>query len=233
MNTSARPSSQIRDATLVIVPAFNESVTIGKVIDDLVTAFPKVVIVDDGSSDTTSSIAKSRAVDVVRHPINLGQGAAIMTGIAWGLRSTDFETFATFDADGQHQVDDLVSTVELLRASSVDVVLGSRFLGDDRGVPRAKRLMLKFATMQSRMVTRLKLTDTHNGLRAFTRVVASSVELSNGMSHASDFLWHVAREHYSVMESPTTILYTEYSKAKGQPMINAVNILFDSLTRNR
>lgn len=219
--------------TLVIVPTYNEATVINEVLEHLASSFPHVVVVDDGSTDESRDRAMTSSATVLSHPINLGQGAAIMTGIEWGLGETQCEFLATFDADGQHRVADLVSAVERIAEGDVDVVLGSRFLADKVQAGLGKRVLLRMGVAQTRLFTRLKLTDTHNGLRVFSRKMAEQLRLSNGMSHASDFLADLAKSRLSFAEIPVEVSYTEYSRHKGQPMINAVNILFDSMARSR
>ncbi len=223
----------LRSKALVVVPTYNEATVISEVLTQLLSCFPYVVVVDDGSTDESRDRAMASSATVLAHPINLGQGAAIMTGIEWGLRQTECEFIATFDADGQHRVADLVSAVERIAEGDVDVVLGSRFLADKVQAPLGKRVLLRMGVAQTRLLTRLRLTDTHNGLRVFSRRMAEQLRLSNGMSHASDFLADLSRSRLSYAEIPIEVNYTEYSRHKGQPMINAVNILFDSMARSR
>jgi len=223
----------MREKTLVIVPVWNEGGVIEEVLANLVSTFPQVVVVDDGSTDDSREKALRAGVAVLSHPINLGQGAAIMTGIEWGLRESHFCCFATFDSDGQHRVADLTAAVRKFSGGGVDVVLGSRFLSHETQVPSAKRILLKLGLVQTRLATGLRLTDTHNGLRVFSIRIAELLRLSNGMSHASDFLHDLGRSGLPYTEIPTVVNYTEYSQRKGQPMINAVNILFDSIVRSK
>jgi len=215
------------DDTCVVVPVYNEATVVGSVIADLLTRFNRVVCVDDGSSDESAVVAEQAGAVVVRHPINLGQGAALATGLAWGLRHTPAAYFVTFDADGQHSVDDAVRMVGTARSTHVDVVLGSRFLAAD-AVPGGRRAILRLATAFTRVTTRLDLTDTHNGLRAMSRTFVEQLTLTiAGMGHASEFLAAISRGGWSYVEQPVSISYNDYTLAKGQSNLNAVNILFD------
>jgi orotate phosphoribosyltransferase-like protein len=138
----------------------------------------------------------------------------------------------TFDADGQHQPDDAAAMVARAREGDVDVVLGTRFAGQPVEAGWAKRMLLKAAVVYTRAETKLPLTDTHNGLRVMSRDFASGLRIrERGMGHATEILEHVAESGARWVEVPVHIRYTEYSKAKGQPMINSVNILFDTLFR--
>jgi glycosyltransferase involved in cell wall biosynthesis len=216
----------------VVIPALNEATVIGEVITGLAQHFPLVILVDDGSTDGTSEVARSAGARVVRHGVNLGQGASLRTGIAAALRLPQVQWIVTFDADGQHQSDDAAALMERARQGDVDIVLGTRFGAEKVEAGPAKRLLLKAAVLYTRAETKLPLTDTHNGLRAMNRGFASSLEIrERGMGHATEILDHVAHSGARWVEVPVHIRYTEYSKAKGQPMINSVNILFDSLFR--
>ena len=216
----------------VVVPAFNEAGVIGDVIAGLRALLPLVLVIDDGSQDGTGAAARAAGARVIRHGVNLGQGAALRTGIAGALRIPAVEWIVTFDADGQHRPEDAVALIARARQGDVDVVLGTRFGGEKVEAGPAKRLLLKAALVYTRAVTKLPLTDTHNGLRAMNRGFAQELKIrERGMGHATEILDHVSRSGAGWVEVPVRIRYTEYSKAKGQPMINSVNILFDSLFR--
>lgn len=219
----------------IIVPAFNESAVIGEVVTQLRSVFSHVVCVDDGSSDDTAAAALSAGAHVVRHPVNLGQGAAIQTGVEYARRQPGAEVFATFDADGQHRVTDVVAMIDRLARADVDIAIGTRF--DSSAVsrtPTLKKLILRTAAWLSPSSRRLGLTDAHNGLRVFNRTVADNLTLTmNGMSHASEFISLIDENGWRVAEVPVEILYTDYSMSKGQPLLNGVNIVFDGFLRGR
>jgi glycosyltransferase involved in cell wall biosynthesis len=218
----------------IIVPAFNEAGVIGDVIADLRSVFTHVVCVDDGSADDTGDVALRAGAHVVRHPVNLGQGAAIQTGVEYARRQPGAEVFATFDGDGQHRVKDLVTMIDRLNAGDVDVVIGTRFGAGVTRPPLLKRVVLQTAARLSPRGRRLGLTDTNNGLRVFNRAVADALDITmSGMSHATEFIMLIAENRWRVAEEPVEVLYTEYSKAKGQPLLNGVNIIFDGFLRGR
>lgn len=217
------------DDTLVVVPMYNEASVITEVVTELRQVFSNVVCVDDGSSDGSAHLAALAGAQVVVHPTNLGQGAALQTGLTYGLR-TGAEFFVTFDADGQHGLSDTLSMLNLARGGEVDIVLGSRFLQATHSVPAVRRLVLSAGVLFTRATTGLNLTDTHNGLRVMNRETAQVLKLRlHGMAHASEILNAVARHGLRYAEMPMTVHYTDYSVAKGQPSINAVNIVFDLL----
>ncbi|MFR9803241.1 glycosyltransferase family 2 protein [Pseudonocardia sp. RS010] len=222
------------DDVWIVIPVFNEQTVIAEVVEEVRRTFPNVVCVDDGSRDGSAAAIRATGAHLVQHPINLGQGAALQTGLDYARRRGGAELFVTFDADGQHRVADAQRMVEVARSGDADVVLGSRFLDDAREVPLLKRIVLRVAAATSSSARRLNLTDAHNGLRVFTRAVADSLHISmNGMAHASEIVNLLAVSNWRVREVPVSILYTEYSKSKGQSLVNGVNILFDLSIRQR
>ncbi|MGA9489488.1 MAG: glycosyltransferase family 2 protein [Mycobacterium sp.] len=225
--------SQTSDAWIV-VPAFNEAGVIGDVIAALRSVFANVVCVDDGSADGTGDIAQRAGAHLVRHPVNLGQGAAIQTGVEYARSQPGAQIFATFDADGQHRVQDVVTMIDRLGTGDVDIVIGTRFGPGVSPPPLLKRLVLQTAVRLSPRGRRLGLTDTNNGLRVFNKSVADSLDITmNGMSHATEFIMLIAENRWRVAEQPVEVLYTEYSSAKGQPLLNGVNIVVDGFLRGR
>jgi polyprenyl-phospho-N-acetylgalactosaminyl synthase len=218
----------------IVVPAFNEAGVIGDVITDLRSVFANVVCVDDGSADGTDDVAVRAGAHLVRHPVNLGQGAAIQTGVEYARSQPGARVFATFDADGQHRVQDVVSMIDRLDSGDVDIVIGTRFGPGVSRPPLLKRLVLQTAVRLSPRGRRLGLTDTNNGLRVFNKTVADGLDITmNGMSHATEFVMLIAENHWRVAEQPVEVLYTEYSSAKGQPLLNGVNIVVDGFLRGR
>jgi glycosyltransferase involved in cell wall biosynthesis len=215
----------------VVIPAYNEGAVIARVLADVCRAGYRAVVVDDGSRDGTADIARAAGATVVEHPLNLGQGAALQTGIDCALAQAA-EVIVTFDADGQHRVSDIARLTAALVDERADFALGSRFLGHAPNLPMARRLMLQAATLFTRLTTGLAITDTHNGLRAMTRRGAAAIRLQqNRMAHASEFLSQIAASGLRYVERPVTIDYTAYSLAKGQNMRDAVLILLDLFAR--
>ena len=225
------PPAQPRD-TWVVIPLYNEEQVIGDVIAQVRTAFAQVVCVDDGSSDHSGDVAARAGARVVRHPINLGQGAALQTGFEYALADPSMKYVLTFDGDGQHQIADALGMVERLRAGEADVVFGSRFL-DERSQPSfGKKMVLRAAVGYTNMTTHTRLTDAHNGLRAISRPVLEQIQLTqNRMAHASELVAQIGAAKASYVEHPVHILYSDYSKAKGQSLWNSVNILADLILR--
>ncbi|MGA8331948.1 MAG: glycosyltransferase family 2 protein [Mycobacterium sp.] len=218
----------------IVVPAFNEAGVIGDVVTALRSVFTNVVCVDDGSADGTGDIALRAGAHLLSHPVNLGQGAAIQTGVEYARSQPGAQIFATFDADGQHRVQDLVTMIDRLGSGDVDIVIGTRFGAGVSRPPLLKRLVLQTAVRLSPRGRKLGLTDTNNGLRVFNKTVADGLDITmNGMSHATEFIMLIAENRWRVAEQPVEVLYTEYSSAKGQPLLNGVNIVVDGFLRGR
>jgi glycosyltransferase involved in cell wall biosynthesis len=218
--------------TAIIVPVYNEETVIAKVVNSCLKAFSTVICVNDGSKDNSAAQIEQTDAYLVEHPINMGQGAALQTGIEFARQLPGIEYFVTFDADGQHRLSDVSKMLKEIRTGDFDIILGSRFLGETIGISKSKFIILKLAIGFSNLTSGLKLTDTHNGLRVFNRKVAEEMQITMpDMTHASEILEIIAFKKYRYKEVPVTIEYTEYSRSKGQSIINAVNIGFDMLLR--
>jgi glycosyltransferase involved in cell wall biosynthesis len=220
----------------VVIPAYNEAKVLGDVLSELREHDPSynVVVVDDGSSDGTQDAARRAGVHVVVHPVNLGQGAALATGIEYALQKGAV-VVVTFDADGQMRAEDIGLLVNQVVDNEIDVALGSRFLtSPPEGMPLTKKIGLRLATVLTRLTTGLNITDTHNGIRAFKAEALRRITITqNRMAHASEILSEISRNKLRYREVPVTIRYTRYSKAKGQSVLNAINILFELFAGGR
>lgn len=218
----------------VVIPVFNEAQVLEQVVRQTLGVFPNVVCVDDGSGDGSVDAVLRTDAHLVRHPVNLGQGAALQTGLTYARAQPGARYFVTFDADGQHRLEDAAAMVQVARSGEADVVLGTRFGEHAAAVPLLKRIVLRTAVLLSPAGRKLKLTDAHNGLRVLTRPVADDLRITmNGMAHASEIVSYLGRSSWRVREVPVSIRYTEYSRSKGQSLLNGVNILFDLSVRQR
>jgi glycosyltransferase involved in cell wall biosynthesis len=226
---SGDPSGRAADPEIwVVIPLYNEASVIAEVIAGLRESFAHIVCVDDGSTDGSAAIAEEAGARVLRHPLNLGQGAALQTGVSYAREQPSCRYIVTFDADGQHRVVDAVAMVELARSDDAAIVFGSRFL-DDRTNPGAlKKFVLKTAVVVTNWTTGLRLTDAHNGLRVIRVDAARGIHLQQDrMAHASEIVLQLRRTGLPWREFPVEVLYTDYSKAKGQSLLNSINILVD------
>jgi glycosyltransferase involved in cell wall biosynthesis len=211
----------------IVVRAYNEARVVGDVVAGLYAYLPRVVVVDDGSSDGTAAVARAAGAHVVTHGVNLGRGAALETGLAFAL-AQGARTICTFDGDGQH----LPETVEILaraqRETGCDIVFGSRFLDASTRMPNVRRALLRLAIAFTKMQTGIALTDAHNGLRLMRAEAASHMHFEHtGSAYASEIVAITKRHGLRYTEVPTTIAYTQYSLHKGQTTFDAVKILFD------
>jgi glycosyltransferase involved in cell wall biosynthesis len=220
------------DDVWVVVAAYREqgrlAATLARVLKE---GYPNVVVVDDGSPDDTTEAALALPVWLLRHPINLGQGAALQTGIDFALERSA-EVLVTFDADGQHDASEIKKLVEPIRREEFDIALGSRFLGIEGNVPFTRKLVLKGGVLFTRIFSHIRVTDTHNGFRAFSRATALKLQITqNRMAHASEILDRIREHRLRYVEVPVTIRYTEETLAKGQSSWNAIKIVMQLLMR--
>jgi glycosyltransferase involved in cell wall biosynthesis len=215
--------------TCCIIPMYNEEKMISEVIIGLRDYFPHILCVDDGSSDNSGRIAEQLGVSVIRHAINIGQGAALATGFRWVLDQNRFDFIITFDADGQHVPNDALRLLEMFKDHDLDVVFASRFLRTDLSeIPLSKRIVLRSVAAVTKALTDVQLSDAHNGLRAIRTTALRSISLTqNGMAHATQLVSLVLQAELKYTEVPVTILYTPYSRSKGQSILNSVNIALE------
>lgn len=219
----------MRQDVWIVIAAYNEGTIIRAVVQSVRDVWRNIAVVDDGSTDRTGEEAEKGGASVIRHPINLGQGAALATGIEYALRM-GAKYIVTFDADGQHRVSDIESVVQPVVNGEAEMAIGSRFLGGTEAMPLSRRLTLKAAILFTRITSGLKMTDAHNGLRCFSASAAKRIRISqNRMAHASEIIDEIAHHQIRFVEVPVTIVYTEYSLAKGQSIFNSLHILVDLL----
>lgn len=233
----------------ILIPAFNEGsrldVTLARIacsMDyvkaqvDLPLSEVAIVVVDDGSA---APIEISPPVDdrglvhvwLLRHAVNLGQGAALCTATAFARDRLASNVFVTMDADGQHDPSDLPALLNALHSTDVDIVFGNRFSGDVSQIPPMRRLLLKAATAFERSISRLSLSDAHNGFRAFGRNTAMLIDFQqNRMAHATEIKQIVRRNRLRYSEVPVSIRYSAETLAKGQRSAGSLVILRDLLS---
>ncbi len=210
----------------IVIPAYNE----GKVIEQTILSlknerYSNILVVNDGSSDKTKENAHLAGAEVIDHIINRGQGAALRTGIEYLRENSDPDIIVTFDADGQHQAKDIQKFVELISKGECDIALGSRFLAKKSNIPRLRKIILKLGVIFTRFISDIAVTDTHNGFRALGRKAIQSIEITQrGMEHASEIIDEIKKRKLSFKEVPVEVIYTEYSKIKGQKNSNFVKI---------
>jgi polyprenyl-phospho-N-acetylgalactosaminyl synthase len=223
---------QIADKKIfVLIPAYNDVSTIKQVVAELLQQTPfKVLVVDDGSDEPLHLQLQGLPVIYLRHRVNLGQGAALQTGFAY-VRRLQPDIIITFDADGQHSVNDLAVLIAPLLNGEADITLGSRFMpAANSNVSFSRRAMLVTARFINYLLSGILLSDAHNGLRAFNVLVLGKITLKeNRMAHASEILFEIKRHKLRYQEVPVSIQYTSYSLRKGQKKRDSIKVLFDLL----
>ena len=223
-------SSPVSNATWVVVPAYNEGARLPCVLEELTAAGYSVVVVDDGSTDDTAACCRRQRVSYLRHAENLGQGAALRTGMQYALaRGADI--LVTFDADGQHCADEIADMLRPIEEGRALVTLGSRFLGRNaEGMPPTRALALRSAAAAQRWFAGIPLTDFHNGFRAFHASVCQPLTLHQPrMAHATEFVTRLADSGIPFAEVPVTIRYPRGQK-RSQPLLRGgLTILRDQL----
>tara|TARA_B000000475_G_scaffold272142_1_gene272140 strand:+ start:696 stop:1382 length:687 start_codon:yes stop_codon:yes gene_type:complete len=218
------------DRILVIIPLFNEAAVIEEVIFNLKKYFANIVVVDDGSTDKSNQLLSSMPIKLIKHPVNLGQGAAIATGFEYAKGLKEISAVVTFDADGQHSVEDAKVFAEDILSCKEELILGSRFLGNELNVPYLKRKVLNLATYFTNLFTGMELSDTHNGLKAIKKECLYKLDLDiNGYAFETQLISQISKYNITYKELPTNIIYTDYSLKKGQSLSNGLIIIEDIL----
>jgi glycosyltransferase involved in cell wall biosynthesis len=209
----------------VVVAAFNESRQVGGVVAGLLPRCDRCVVVDDGSTDGTGAAALAAGAVVLRHAVNRGQGAALLTGIRYAL-ARGADVVVTFDADGQHAAEDVPAMVAPILEGRADIALGSRFKGRTEGMPPSRRRLLGAGILFTRVFSGVRVTDVHNGVRALSRAAAAELSISlDGMAHASEIIDQIRDHGWRLVEVPTLVRYSDYSLGKGQSAFNSIRIV--------
>ncbi|MFC1690538.1 glycosyltransferase family 2 protein [Nanoarchaeota archaeon] len=223
-------------STFVVIPAYNEGKAIAKVIKDLKKGgYKNIIIIDDCSTDNTAKVAEKEKVIVLKHAINRGQGAALKTGIDFALMNKA-DIIITFDADGQHRVEDIKNLIRPITNKKADITLGSRFLGKAVNIPFLKKVVLKLGTIVVFFLYRIKVTDSQSGLRALSRKAAEAIDIrSDRMEHAGEIFHEIIRNNLKYVEVPITVIYDEYAIKKGQSWTKGfelgIKMIFRRLTK--
>ena len=210
------------------IPAYNEEKNIAKIIIKLKKITDSIIVCDDGSSDMTSEIAKNLGVIVISHKKNMGYGAAIRT-IFEKSAEIGSDILVTFDADGQHRIEDVSRVLHPLENNEADIVIGSRFLGKQSNVPNYRKLGIKVITQVTNSSIKTKLTDSQSGFRAYSKQVLSKISLSEiGMGISTEILIKASSKGLRITEVPITILYSGDTSTHN-PVSHGTSVLFSTI----
>lgn len=216
--------------TCVVIPAYNEATVIGSVIKGVKATFKNaghpvtVVVINDGSKDNTSSVARKSGAVTIDHILNSGAGGATSTGLRYAVVN-DFDIAVTMDADGQHAPKDVMACVDHALKHKTDLLIGSRLI-NKKGMSKVKVLGNKGLTFITWSLFGVNVTDSQSGLRVFSKTALHTLEWkSTGYDFCSEMIWRARQADLSIKEYPIKAIYTEYSKSKGQNNWNAINIV--------
>jgi len=222
------------DNVYILIPVFNEEKKIESVISELSSSFKNIVTVNDGSTDFTQNILESLNVVILRHSINLGAGAAISTGFKYIQGLKNAEAVVTFDADGQHSVEDAKAFAKEILLCNEEVIFGSRFINSKSNIPTIKRFVLSTVVFFTNILSKVNLTDAHNGLKAIKKTTLKKIDINiDQYGYESQIIHQVSKKNITYKEMPTNTIYTEYSKNKGQKLNNGLIILEDLFKSRR
>ncbi|MBM2820496.1 MAG: glycosyl transferase family 2 [Candidatus Berkelbacteria bacterium] len=203
----------------IIIPAYNEEKTLGEVLESIPKRFPKIskteiIVISDGSRDETASIALKSGATLIEHDLNRGLGGALGTGFEYARRN-NFDAVLTFDADGQHNSEDIWPVLRPIIHGRADVVIGSR-LKNPKGMPWFRIVGIWGLNIITALFYWVWSTDSQSGLRAFSKKAIKNIDIhSNKMEVSSEFFFEIGRKELKLVEVPIKSIYTDYSLTKG------------------
>jgi len=210
------------------IPAFNEEKNIASIISRLKDFTDSIIVCDDGSSDMTAKIAEDMGAILIKHPKNLGYGAAIRTIF---LKAKDLESdiLVTLDGDGQHEIVDVEKILKPIEKNQADIVIGSRFLDKKSDVPKYRELGINVITKVTNVSIKNKLTDAQSGLRAYSNKVLSEIAPSDsGMGISTEILIKSSSKGFRIVEVPITISYAGETSTQN-PVSHGTSVLFSTI----
>ncbi len=213
---------------IVGIPAFNEEKNIGAIIVKLKKIYDCILVCDDGSSDMTESIATSLGATVVKHTKNLGYGAAIKT-IFNEAKKLDGDVLVTFDADGQHKISEIDLVLQSLFDNQSDIVIGSRFLGKTKNLPKYRKFGIKTITSLTNTVTGSNISDAQSGFRAYSKKVLNEISpTESGMGISTEILIKASKKQFKISEVPITISYENNSHSQ-EPISHGASVILSTV----
>ena len=215
-------------STMIGIPAFNEEKNIGPIVAKLTQKYDFVIVCDDGSTDYTSKIASSLGAIVVKHEKNQGYGSAIKT-IFNEARKIGGDILVTFDADGQHQISEIDSLLKTIKDKNVDIVIGSRFLGNAKNLPKYRKLGIKTITGLTNTLTGSKISDSQSGFRAYSKkTLLEIIPTESGMGISTEILIKASKNKLSIAEIPITITYDDASHSQ-EPISHGTSVIISTV----
>ena len=213
---------------IIGVPAFNEEKNIAAIIVQLKKKYDDILICDDGSSDMTQTIASSLGALVVRHNKNLGYGAAIKT-IFNEAKKLNGDILVTFDADGQHEISEIDSVLKPIIENKAEIVIGSRFLGNTKDLPKYRKFGIKTITGLTNTMTGSNITDAQSGFRAYSKKVLTEISpTESGMGISTEILIKSLKKQMKLLEVPITISYENNSHSQ-EPISHGASVILSTI----
>ena len=211
------------------IPAYNEEKNIGQIITKLKKITDKIIVCDDGSTDSTGKIATEMGAKVIRHEKNLGYGSAIRS-IFLKAREEKSESLITLDSDGQHRIEDIDVVVEPLRTGKADLVIGSRFLNNNgKNVPSYRKTGIKILTKLANTSLEQKITDSQSGFRGYgKRVIQEVTPSESGMGVSNEILIKASKKGFQIIEVPIVILYDGDTSSQN-PLFHGSSVFLSTL----
>lgn len=216
---------------VAVIPAYNESQRIGRVVKDARGLVDAVIVIDDGSTDATAEVAAKEGATIVRHEENSGAGAATMTGIE-AARALGADVVVTLDADGQHDPKEIPLLLEPVLAGRADIVFANRF-GRKNHIPTIRRFFNAIGNILTLFVTGMWISDSQCGFKVFGNVALRDLDLRmNGFEFCTEIVRETAEKRWRYEQIPTKVTYSEYTMAKGQSFANGVRTAMKILLRS-
>ena len=214
---------------IVGIPAFNEEKNIASIITKLFDLTDTVIVCNDGSTDLTSKIAEKMGVVLINHEKNLGYGASIRS-IFLKAKEMDGDILVTFDADGQHRIQDIKNVIEPIINKEADLVIGSRFLDDsEKEVPQYRKVGIKVITKITNASIKKQLTDSQSGFRAYSKKVVDELNPSElGMGVSTEILIKASSKNFKIVEVPIKILY-EGETSTHNPVLHGSSVILSTI----
>jgi glycosyltransferase involved in cell wall biosynthesis len=213
---------------IIGIPAYNEEKNIASLLIKLKKISENIIVCNDGSNDLTGKIAKELGATVIEHERNLGYGSAIKS-IFLKAREINADVLVTFDADGQHRIDDINAILEPIKNNAADIVIGSRFLNNNQEIPKYREIGIKAITKLTNVTGGTKITDSQSGFRAYSKKILEEIEpKESGMGISTEILIKTQKAGFIITEVPITILY-EGDTSTHNPISHGSSVILSTL----